>query len=943
MATARILRIWGTILLITTIFSLSLPAYAKYSGGTGEPNDPYQIATAEDLIALGEDPNDYDKHFILTADIDLDPNLPARKVFDKAVIAPDTNEIEDRFQGTPFTGAFDGSGHTISYLTISGRSYLGLFGQLCFGAEISDLSLEAVDVNGIGYYIGGLTGRNEEGSITSSYSTGSVSGHHHVGGLIGSNYHGSIATSYSTSTVIGNKNVGGLAGVNLYGSIIKSYSTGIISGNDFVGGLIGDNYWGSLAASYSTGTVNGNNRVGGLIGRIDSWNRRGTILTDCYSTSSVSGNTYVGGLVGINFGNLASSYSTGTVSGTAWDVGGLVGYNSGGITNCWSTSAVGGVDGVGGLLGYNSACIINCYSAGPVTGDDSVGGLVGTNGHCLIKCSSSGLVKGNNYVGGLVGINYNVIDDCYSISIVSGEDLVGGLVGQNGEVLVYNRVHEIHPLYGCIRNCYAASVVSGKSSVGGLVGLNVYGGSTECFWDSEISGQVYSDDGTGKTTAEMQTAATFLEAGWDFVDETVNGTDDIWWILEGQDYPRLIWELSEDVRPFLLPYSPDPRDGAVDISKSPILRWTAGVSGLLHDVYFGDSEDEVTNATTETPIIYQGRQPALVTFYDPGVLEFSKTYYWRIDEANEADPNSPWKGSVWSFTVIDAVTSPFPPDGALNIDHEPTLSWVPGSPGLEYDVYFGDDHDMVASATPESPDIYCGRQPPEMTTYQPGRLDWPRTYYWRIDGIDETDPDSPWKGSVWSFTTANFIVVDDFEDYNQYPSHEIWNTWIDGFVDPNYPGNGTGSIVGNLAPPLAELVIVHGGLQSMPMDYNNVSEPYYSETERTWGTPQDWTVGEADTLTLYFRGEADNSPEPLYVAVEDSAGQIVVVAHPDVDAVLTTEWQKWHIAFSDLQAVGVDVASVKKMYIGVGNRDNPQPGGTGKIYIDDIRATKQVL
>ena len=107
----------------------------KYGGGTGEPNDPYQIATAEDLMLLGETPEDYDKHFILTADIDLDPNLPGRKIFDKAVIAPDTDPCDldlwvgggPLFTGICFNGVFDGNGHTISHLTITGESFLGLF------------------------------------------------------------------------------------------------------------------------------------------------------------------------------------------------------------------------------------------------------------------------------------------------------------------------------------------------------------------------------------------------------------------------------------------------------------------------------------------------------------------------------------------------------------------------------------------------------------------------------------------------------------------------------------------------------------------------------------------------------------------------------------------------------------------------------------------------
>ncbi|HNS19736.1 MAG TPA: hypothetical protein PKH24_04515 [Sedimentisphaerales bacterium] len=123
---------------------IALTANAKYSGGTGEPNDPYQIATAADLIALGETPEDYDKHFLLTADIDLDPNLPGHKVFDKAVIAPDIDPVTSGFQGTAFTGVFDGNGHTILCLTITGKDYLGLFGQLGSAGSVSNLGLEAL-------------------------------------------------------------------------------------------------------------------------------------------------------------------------------------------------------------------------------------------------------------------------------------------------------------------------------------------------------------------------------------------------------------------------------------------------------------------------------------------------------------------------------------------------------------------------------------------------------------------------------------------------------------------------------------------------------------------------------------------------------------------------------------------------------------------------------
>jgi hypothetical protein len=192
-----------------TICLLALPVHAQYSGGTGESNDPYQIATAADLIALGETPADYDKHFILTADIDLDPNLPGRKVFDKAVIAP-MRKISNPPSDSVFTGTFDGNSHVIYNLTIRGYDCLGLFGQLSSNAVITNLGLEAVEINGAGSFVGGLVGDND-GSISNSYSTGTVRGDSRIGGLVGLNS-GNINNSYSTGVVSGYSSVGGLVG-----------------------------------------------------------------------------------------------------------------------------------------------------------------------------------------------------------------------------------------------------------------------------------------------------------------------------------------------------------------------------------------------------------------------------------------------------------------------------------------------------------------------------------------------------------------------------------------------------------------------------------------------------------------------------------------------------------------------------------------------------------
>jgi hypothetical protein len=226
------------LLLTLIVCLLSLPAQAKYSGGTGEPNDPYQIATAADLIALGETPADYDKHFILTTDIDLDPNLPGRRVFNKAVIAP-SKVVGGFARGTRFAGVFDGAGHTISGLTIRGGDYLGLFGYLASGAEVRNLAVADVNVIGSGSYVGGLVAFNE-GQIRGCYVKGEVYGGFSVGGFAGASY-GMITACYAQARVSGPKVVGGFIG-STGGTIVRCYATGQVvraEGSDFLGGFAG--------------------------------------------------------------------------------------------------------------------------------------------------------------------------------------------------------------------------------------------------------------------------------------------------------------------------------------------------------------------------------------------------------------------------------------------------------------------------------------------------------------------------------------------------------------------------------------------------------------------------------------------------------------------------------------------------------------------------------
>jgi internalin A len=299
--------------------------------------------------------------------------------------------------------------------------------------------------------------------------------------------------------------------------------------------------------------------------------------------------------------------------------------------------------------------------------------------------------------------------------------------------------------------------------------------------------------------------------------------------------------------------------------------------------------------------------------------------------------------SPWAF-------GPRPYNGADNVTLRPVLLWTTGAYTAQHDLYFGENEQAVADANgiTDTTGIYRGRYDLDVTSYDPGILEPNKTYYWRIDEVNETESWSPISGTVWSFTTADFIVVDDFELYddNADANQAIFQTWLDGYgygspiSGPYYEGNGTGSSVGYWKAPFVEQTIVHGGKQSMPLDYNNVDLPWYSQSERKWPTPQDWTVNGADTLQMFFIGSATNGLSELYVAIEDAAGQVVLVSNPDPNAVRAIEWQEWSIPLVELSIAGVDVTAIRKMAIGVGDPANPQPDGAGRIYIDDIHAIK---
>ena len=840
------------LIIILTVPLFVITAQAKYNGGTGEPNDPYQIATAADLMMLGKSYEDHDKHFILTADIDLDPNLPGRKVFNMALIGN-------------FNGIFDGNGYTISNLTIRGYRYVGLFGQLASSAEISNLGVVDVNINGADNNIGGLCGEN-------------------------------------------------------YGVVRECYVSGTVSGDSLVGGLIGQN-WGITADCGFTGQVSGKTKIGGLVGF------KHISLYRCYAHATVSGSNYVGGLVG---------------------------------NHCCGTTS-------------------DCYASGHVTGEIFVGGLTG-----YFDTRVPAVADPGKY--------FPIITKCYATAFVEGQSKTGGLVGK----LDYDGF----PL--------------------------VYGS----FWDIETSRQTTSagvtgPTTTGLTTAEMQTASTFINAGWDFVGETANGTDDIWWIIEGQDYPRLWWQYGQA-------FSPYPQDGAVNVPQPLTLSWLSGGSGLYHDVYFGEDKEAVANATIESPNIYRGRQEPEMTIYYLDTLKLETTYYWRIDEVDEADPNGLPKGNGWSFTTANLIIV----DDFESYSAENPLSkhwngwhynpWPPGpAPYFAGNITAAATGDETTASGCEEVIVHGGSQSMPLTydnnksgftKYSETELTLIAPRDWTEEGVTElslwfrgrpasdgsfleepigtytmtgsgTEIGGQYDQFHYAFKTLNdpgtiVAKIESIENTHEWakagvmirevlegeslhafvhitPDNEIafqaraewgqtsFTTNQTGITTPHWvklerdvTGNFTAShsANGTTWQPVQNAVPmnismsshVYIGLAVTAHDADATCQAVFSNVTITGTVSTKW---EHQDIGITY-----NDAEPLYVAVSNAAGPPAVVVHDDPAASQIDTWTEWVIPLQTFADQGIVLSNVDRLAIGLGTMGNMiVPGGKGKMFFDDIR------
>jgi hypothetical protein len=263
------------------------------------------------------------------------------------------------------------------------------------------------------------------------------------------------------------------------------------------------------------------------------------------------------------------------------------------------------------------------------------------------------------------------------------------------------------------------------------------------------------------------------------------------------------------------------------------------------------------------------------------------------------------------------------------------LSWLADGNDITYDVYLGTDFNDVNEATVDNPlDVLVSIGQEEATYTTDELLEYNQTYYWRIDENNDANPNSPVKGDILSFTVANFIVVDDFESYNEIPedlegSNLVYYTWIDGYDNPS----ANGSTMGYFEPfqPTMETSIVHSGSQSVPIFYDNstvnLSEVTADTADLVVG--RNWTTDSPETLTLWFYGDPNNAvTEQMYVKLNNAK----VVYDGDAGDIAIPSWTQWDI---ELSSFGISLNNVTSITIGF--ERTGAIGGSGIVFLDDIR------
>ena len=319
-------------------------------------------------------------------------------------------------------------------------------------------------------------------------------------------------------------------------------------------------------------------------------------------------------------------------------------------------------------------------------------------------------------------------------------------------------------------------------------------------------------------------------------------------------------------------YGPDPADGTLHKDTWITLSWKPGDFAVSHDVYLGDDFDVVDEATRDSDVF---RSNQMTLFYVAGFPGFAypegltpgTTYYWRIDEVNDADPNSPWKGPVWSFSIPPKTAyDPNPSDGDGIADTTVTLKWTPGFGAKLHTVFFGDDYDQVNNAT--------AGKPSGTASYSPGSLESEKVYYWRVD---EFDGFGTYKGDVWTFTTPGAVG-------NPQPANKATDVSMATLLSWTAASNAASH----------ELYL---GLDKDAVRSADNASPEYKGSRALGAESYDPGLLELDT-TYYWRVDAVYNGSPVKGPVWSfTVGDFLVVddfeSYTDDDAAGGAIWQTW--------------------------------------------------
>ncbi len=503
----------------------------------------------------------------------------------------------------------------------------------------------------------------------------------------------------------------------------------------------------------------------------------------------------------------------------------------------------------------------------------------------------------------------------------------------------------------------------------------------------------------------------------EYYDNTGGATAQLSW--ETPSLPRQVIQAGP-LQPPLRARAMNPVPDAVDVPQDVTLVWGAGEKATKHDVYFGDDAEAVANATTASSGVYRGQQAG--ASFNPPTLEWGKTYYWRIDEVNPAEADSPWKSSVWSFTTANfIVVENFE---SYNDDEGSRIyeSWIDGltngttSTVGHWDPPFA-EQTIVHSGRQSMPLDYNNTKSP---FYAEAEREFSPVQNWTVNAVDTLvlylrgSPVDFVESPAGTFTmSASGTDIWNAADQFRFAFKRLTgNGSIVAKVESLGNTNGwakSGVMIRETLDPgskMAYMVATPGqgvsfGWRQIASDTNcgqvqqataqipvwvkltrtgDAFTAQYSSDGKTWTDMKntDGTVTSTNVLmfgSIYIglcltshdaalvttsklsgvnatngtgswqmaevgADHPGNSPQPVYIVVEDSAGKSKTVANADPLAVNVTDWTPWSIPLSEFTSAGVSVSKIKKVTIGIGNRDNPAQDGSGMIYVDDIRVIK---